>query len=85
MRPRQTRTLEFSSALSRAPCNLPAFLRAIQNSDESPTIAPSAPANMTLSRSRLPSAASVEAAFSVVSAGKIGTTASNQTSRKQMT
>ena len=58
------------------------FLRAIQKSEESPTIAPSAPASMTSPSWSSPCAAIVEAALRVVSPGKIGMTASNHTKRK---
>jgi hypothetical protein len=63
--------------LSRWVFILAALLRAIQNREESPRIAPSAPATMTSWRLRSPLAASVEAALSVVSPGKMGMTASN--------
>ena len=77
------RTFGFSSAVSSGCCTLAALLRAIQNSDESPTIAPNAPADDDgLELELSPCAASVEAALSVVSPGKIGMTASNQTSTK---
>ena len=52
------------------------YLRASQNSAESPTIAPRAPITMIGQSSSLPWAATVEAAFRVVSPGKIGITAS---------
>ena len=48
-----------------------------QNSAESPRIAPSAPMTTIGARSSLPLAATVAAAFSVVSPGKIGITASS--------
>ena len=57
------------------------YLRAIQNSDESPTMAPSAPMTMIGTRSSKPFAAAVDAALSVVSPGKIGITASSAISR----
>ena len=53
------------------------YFRAIQNSVESPTIAPMAPITMIGTSSRWPFAAAVEAALSVVSPGKIGITASS--------
>ena len=71
-------------ALSRPGRTLAAYLRAIQKRQESPTIAPRAPASMTSSSSSPPSAAIVDAAFSVVSPGKIGITASRPTRRKTM-
>jgi hypothetical protein len=57
------------------------LLRAIQYSDESPTSAPSAPRTITSQSSRSPLAAKVDAAFSVVSPGKIGITASAATKK----
>jgi hypothetical protein len=59
-------------------------LRAIQNSEESPKIAPSVPASMMSPSVRPPPAAIVEAAASVVSSGEDRDHCINQTSSRHV-
>jgi hypothetical protein len=75
-------TFWFRFAASLRGWNLSLLWRAIQYNAESPPTAPTAPASITTQRFSTPSDASVEAAFSVVSAGNSAHTASPNTSRK---